>query len=61
MESLAYGALGAVHRPAHSASVRTHPRRQTAQGWVTVRILGSFAWPGSIRRFERKLLPNERS
>ncbi len=32
MDSLPYGALGGVYRPAHSAAVRTHPRRQAPPG-----------------------------
>lgn len=32
MDSLTYGALSGVHRPVHSASVRTHPCRQATSG-----------------------------
>jgi hypothetical protein len=47
MDSIAHGALGAVHRPAHCPSVRTHSRRQAAPGDGLPFLSGdhSTSWP----------------
>jgi transposase len=47
MDSIAHGALGAVHRPAHCSSVRTHSRRQAAPGDGLPFLSGdhSTSWP----------------
>src|SRR5580704_4336982 len=40
MDPLPYGALGGVHRPAHSAFVRTYTRRQATPGDGLSRLPG---------------------